>query len=58
MNQSVEVERARERRMWALFEFLTKRPDLAANEDKGGDGERAEVNKYYHKGLGEAIWGK
>lgn len=38
-NQTVETERKREAEMFALFQFLMKRPDLAANEDKGGKEE-------------------
>ena len=53
-NQSVEFERKREAEMFALFQFLTKRPDLAANEDKGGDGVRAAANANFYRGLRDA----
>ena len=53
-NQAVETERKREAQMFELFQFLTKRPDLAANEDKGGDGVRAATNASFYKGLGDA----
>ena len=52
-NQTVETERKREAEMFALFQFLTKRPDLAANEDRGGDGVRAATNASFYKGLGD-----
>ena len=41
--------------MFALFQFLTKRPDLAANDDAGGDGVRAATNANFYRGLGDAI---
>lgn len=34
--QTVDIERQRERRMFGLFQFLCKRPDIASNEDTGG----------------------
>lgn len=54
-NQSVEFERKREAEMFALFQFLMKRPDLAANADKGGDGVRAATNANFYRGLGDEI---
>ena len=54
-NQTVETERKREAEMFALFQFLTKRPDLSANEDKRGDGVRAATNANCYTGLGDAI---
>lgn len=53
-NQSVEFERKREAEMFALFQFLTKRPDLAANDDAGGDEVRAATNSNFYRGLGDA----
>lgn len=53
-NQTVEFERKREADMFALFQFLIKRPDLAANEDTGGDGVRAATNANFYRGLGDA----
>lgn len=52
-NQTIEIERKREAEMFALFQFLMKRPDLAANEDTGGDGVRAATNASFYKGLGD-----
>lgn len=52
-NQTVETERKRKADMFALFQLLTKRPDLAANEDAGGDGVRAATNASFYKGLGD-----
>jgi hypothetical protein len=54
-NQTVETECKREADMFALFQFLMKRPDLAANEDKGGDEVRAATNANFYRGLGDAI---
>ncbi len=54
-NQTVETERKREAEMFALFQFLTKRPDLAATEDKGGGAVRAAANANFYRGLGDAI---
>lgn len=54
-NQTVETERKREAEMFALFQFLTKRPDLAANDDAGGDGVRAAANANFYRGLGDAV---
>ena len=50
--QTIEVERARERRMFALLMFLTKRPDIPATEDTGGDGKRARTNRHFYVGTG------
>ncbi len=53
-NQSVEFERKREAQMFALFQFLMKRPDLAANDGTGGDGVRAATNANFYRGLNDA----
>lgn len=49
-NQTVEYERARERRMFQLFMFLTKRPDLPANDPTGGDNQRAKAQPRTYTG--------
>lgn len=49
-NQTVEYERARERRMFQLFLFLTKRPDLPANDPTGGDNRRVQAQPRNYTG--------
>lgn len=48
--QTVDIERQRERRMFELFKFLSKRPDIASNEDAGGDNKQAPAQQRKYKG--------
>lgn len=48
--QTVDIERQRERQMFELFQFLYKRPDIASNEDAGGDNKPAPAQQRNYKG--------
>lgn len=48
--QTVDIERQRERQMFELFQFLYKRPDIASNEDAGGDNKQAPAQRRKYKG--------
>lgn len=52
--QTVTFERERERRMFQLFSFLFKRPDLPANDNEGGDSKRPEGQARNYSGAYDA----